>query len=177
MPRNHQIAVAFALSTLGLNGCSTTTPFGREKLAIKAETQYVGGRGYAMYPTTPNLVENVKATLAEMGMHSIHSIPEPNGGIGLEAVTADRRAARLSIHTTGVRSTVALKVGWTGDEPLTRSFLERLEGRQGALPSSAVPDDEPEQEAKPGRFAKDAVPDSTMFRNQLDSSFNPSISP
>ena len=176
MRRTHYYFLALVSTTLMFSaGCSSTGTFGREKLAIQSGTQYVGGRGFAMYPSTPDLEENIKAAMVDLGMHSIHAIPEPNSGTGMEATTADKRSARVSIHRTGVRSTVAMKVGWTGDEPLTRSFLDRLEGLQGALPASATPV-EPETEPT-GRFAKTAVPDSIMFRNQLDSSFNPSIAP
>ena len=177
MDRTRLIATSLAasLTLCWAGGCSTTGAFGRQKLALKSGTQYVGGRGFAMYPYTPNLTENVKATMAELGMHSIHPFPEPNGGVGLEGTTADKRTARVTIHNTGVRSTVALKVGWVGDEPFTRTFLAKLEARQGALPASALPD-EVEPEAS-GRFSRDAVPDSVMIRNQLDSTFNPSISP
>ena len=131
-----------------------------------------------MYPTTPNLVANIRTTLTELGMHSIHPVPEPNGGVGLEATTADKRNVRLTIHSTGIRSTVAIKVGWVGDEPLSRSFLDRLENLQGALPDSALPDPEVEKAGWIGsRFSKDAVPDAVMNRSQLDSGFNPSIAP
>ncbi len=168
-------SLAAAAGLVGATGCSTTSTFGRQKLAISTGTQYVGGRGFAMYPTTPNLVDNVKTTMTDLGLQSIRPVPEPNGGVGLEAMTGDKRSARVSIHTTGIRSTVAIKIGWLGDEPLTRSFLTQLEERQGALPSSALPDDS-EPEAT-GRFSRGAVSDSTMLRNQLDSTFNPSISP
>ena len=167
--------IATTLMVALLAGCSTTNPFGRAKLAVKSGTQYLGGRGFAMYPTTPNLIENVKAAMGDLGMHSIHPFPDPNSGTGLEATTADKRVARVTVHSTGVRSTVTIKVGWLGDEPLTRSFLDRLQERQGALPESALPD-EPEPDM-PGWLSKTAVPDSVMIRNQLDSSFNPSISP
>ena len=155
-----------------LAGCSSTGPFAREKLAIKAGTQYVGGRGYAMYPTTEHIVENIKATLAAMGMTNVRPVPEPSGTLGFEATTADRRTARVTLQTTGIRSTVAMKVGWVGDEPLTRSFLDQLQERQGALPASALPD-EPEAEETPRRFARDGVPSSVMLRNQLDHTNNP----
>ncbi len=159
-------------------GCSTTNPFGRERLSVASTTQYVGGRGFAMFTTTPDLSEHVKQAMTEVGFTAIHPIPEANGGTGLEGSTADKRSARVSIHSTGVRSTVALKVGWLGDEPLTRAFLQRLEERHGALPASAVPvEPDADAEANPSRFSRGAVPDSVMIRNQLDPSFNPSISP
>ena len=177
MQRTRLIAVGMMM--VGASGCSATSPFGREKLAVTSTTQYVGGRGFAMFKTTPNLVENVEGAMADVGMHSIHPIPEANGATALEASTADKRSARVTIQSTGVRSTVALKVGRLGDEPLTRAFLGRLEERNGALPASATPiEPEAEGEATPGsRFSRNAVPDSIMMRNQLDSTFNPSISP
>ena len=160
------------------SGCSTTNYFGRAKLPLSAAPKYVGGRGYAMYATTPNLTANVERTMTDLGMTRIHPVPEPNGGSGLEATAADHRNVRVSIHSTGVRSTVGIKVGWIGDEPLSRSFLDKLENLQGALPESALPDPEIEQAGAFGsRFAREAVPDDIMIRNQLDSSFNPSIAP
>ena len=178
MHQSRRIAICWLLGVAGLGGCSTTNYFGREKLALSAAPKYVGGRGYAMYATTPNLTANIKTTMTELGMTAIHAVPEPNGGSGLEATTADRRSVRVSIHSTGVRSTVGVKVGWLGDEPLSRTFLDKLETVQGALPESALPDPEVEKASGIGAyFAKDAVPDGVMIRNQLDSSFNPSIAP
>ena len=171
----HSLPLALALVAAG---CSTTNYFGRAKLPLSAAPKYVGGRGYAMFATTPNLTANIKQTMTELGMTAIHPVPEPNGGSGLEATSADHRNVRVSIHSTGVRSTIGIKVGWLGDEPLSRSFLDKLENLQGALPASALPDPEVEQAGVFGsRFAKEAVPDGIMIRNQLDSSFNPSIAP
>ncbi len=173
-----EVGLVVAGTWVGLAGCSSTSPFGREKLPVVSSTQYVGGRGFAMFTSSPELTEHVKEAMTEVGITAIHPIPEANGGTGLEGSTADKRSARVSIHSTGVRSTVALKVGWLGDEPLTRAFLERLEGRHGALPPSAVPvEPEADGESNSSRFSRTAVPDSVMIRNQLDSSFNSSISP
>ncbi len=178
MHLSRPITAILAALIVVAGGCSTTNPFSREKLAMSAAPKYVGGRGYAMYPTTPNLTQNIQTTLTDLGMHSIHPIPEPNGGTGLEATTADKRNVRVSIHSTGVRSTVGIKVGWMGDEPLSRTFLDKLENIQGALPDTALPDPEVEKAGAFGsRFAKDAVPDDVMYRNQLDPGSNPSIAP
>lgn len=178
MRRTRWIAIVVGLSGVAAAGCAATSPFGRAKLAVSAAPKFVGGRGYAMYPTTPNLATNVQAIMAELGMHTIHAVPEPNGGSGLEATTADKRNVRITIHSTGIRSTVAIKIGWLGDEPLSRTFLDRLENLQGALPDTALPDPEVEKAGFIGsRFAKEGVPDDIMIRNQLDASFNPSIAP
>ena len=131
-----------------------------------------------MYPATPDIANNVREAMTDMGMHSIHQVPEANGATALEALTADKRAARVTIQTTGVRATVALKIGWLGDEPLTRSFLDRVQERQGALPASARPvEPDPDEPAPGARFSRTAVPDSVMNRSQLDPHFGPSSGP
>lgn len=168
------LAPALAAALLVAGGCSTTGPFGREKLAVAGSVKYVGGRGYGMYPTTPDIVDNVRAAMTDLGMRSIHPVPEANGILTLEAQTADRRPARVTIQTTGVRSTVGLKVGWLGDEPLTRSFLDRVEARQGALPESASPPEaDPDQPPPGARFSRSAVPDSVMTRGVFDPAAGP----
>ena len=177
MHRRRLMAAGLLAAALA-GGCSTTNPFGRERLAVDPATQYVGGRGWGMYPTTDDIVANVRGAMTDLGMRSIHQVPEPNGVIALEATTADRRSARATIATTGVRSTVALKVGWAGDEPLTRSFLQKVEDRQGALAPSLIPaEPDPAEPAPGGRFARSAVPDAVMQRNQLDQGFRVSESP
>jgi len=165
-------------------GCSTTNPFGREKLIVPAGPSYVAGRGLQMFPTSAGLLANVKEGMADVGMRSIHQVPEPNGAIALEATTADNRSARVTIQTTGVRSLLAAKVGWLGDEPLTRALLDRISARQGTLPPSATPDDPPAEPEKPAAepgsnpfLSRKAVPDSIMLRDRLDAGFSPSITP
>ena len=171
-----------AASMLVPPGCSTTNPFGREKLMVPTGPSYVAGRGLQMFPTSPNLLPNVKEAMADVGMRSIHQVPEPNGAIALEATSADNRSVRVTIQTTGVRSLLAAKVGWLGDEPITRALLDRVATRQGTLPPDAVPvEAEPapaaDEPAGNAFLSRKAVPDSTMLRDRLDAGFSPSITP
>lgn len=174
MHKTRDLATALATVLLVAGGCSTTGTFGREKLAVASGVKYVGGRGYGMYPSTPNIADNVRNAMTDLGIGSIHQVPEANGILTLEGQTADKRPARVTIQTTGIRSTVALKVGWLGDEPFTRSFLDRVEARQGALPASAYPvEADPDQPAPGARFSRSAVPDSVMTRGVFEPSSGP----
>jgi hypothetical protein len=89
-------------------------------------------------------------------------------------MTADDRKARVTVQTSGVNSTVSVKVGWLGDEPLTRAMLDRLSSRQGNLPPQPIPAATSEEPVRTQPLlSKDAVPDSVMLRDQLESGIRP----
>jgi hypothetical protein len=159
-------------------GCSTTGPFGREKLSLPVGPSYVGGRGMQMFPTSPNLLTNVKDSMSDVGIHSIVQNEDPSGLIILEGKTVDDRKARVTIQTSGANSTVSAKVGWMGDEPLTRAMLDRLGSRQGTMPPQPMPAGAEQQEGPPPKtqpiLSRDAVPDAVMLQDQLGNGTRPS---
>ncbi len=77
---------------------------------------------------------------------------------------------------------VTTKIGWRGDEALSRAILDRASIRQGTLPASAVPAEPPsgavatEPDAGPTR-SRAGVSDETMLRNQLESGYGSSPVP
>lgn len=167
MRRIRMAAIALAISILG--GCSTTGPFGRERLALPIGPSYVGGRGMQVFPTSTDLLANVKDAMSDVGIHSIAQHEDPGGLIILEGKAADERKARVTIQTSGVNSTVSAKIGWLGDEPLTRAMLDRLGSRHGNLPPSPIPAAVIGEPTRPqGFLSRDAVPDSVMLRDQID---------
>jgi len=175
MRRTWTARVILAASMIA--GCSTTGPFGREKLSLPVGPSYVGGRGMQMFPTSPNLIINVKDAMSDVGIHSIIQNEDPSGLVILEGKTADDRKARVTIQTSGTNSTVSAKVGWMGDEPLTRAMLDRLGSRQGTMPPQPLPEDAEAGESKPksqGLLSRDAVPDAVMLRDQLENGMRPS---
>src|ERR1700722_12709401 len=99
MRRNWMAGMLIATSMLV--GCSTTGPFGRERLALPIGPSYVGGRGMQMFPTSPDLLNNVKDGMSDVGIHSIVQNEDPSGVIILEGRTADDRKARVTVQTSG----------------------------------------------------------------------------
>src|SRR5947209_8095926 len=95
----------FVLTVSIISGCSTTGPFGRERLALPIGPSYVGGRGMQMFPTSPDLLNNVKDAMSDVGIHSIAQHEDPGGMVILEGKTADDRKARFTVLTSGVNST------------------------------------------------------------------------
>ncbi|WP_435006405.1 hypothetical protein P12x_003974 [Tundrisphaera lichenicola] len=162
------------VSALLMAGCSTTGPFGRERLALPVGPSYVGGRGTQVYPISDNLIPNVKEAMGDVGMREILQSQDPSGLIILEARTADQRRARVTLQNSGLRSVVSAKVGWIGDEPITRALLDRIASRQGTFESSTPIEAAPDQPSQPF-ISRQAVPDSTMLRDQTDAGYNPSV--
>jgi hypothetical protein len=173
MRRTRMAGIILAASMLA--GCSTTGPFGREKLSLPVGPSYVGGRGMQLFPASTNLVANVKDAMSDVGVHTIIQNEDPSGAIILEGKTVDDRKARVTIQTSGVNSTVSAKIGWLGDEPITRALLDRIGSRQGTMPPQP---NAAETSSEPARsqplFSKDAVPDSVMLRDQIGSGSMPS---
>ncbi len=130
-----------------------------------------------MFPTSPTLLVNVKDAMSDVGIHSIVQNEDPSGLIILEGKTADDRKARVTIQTSGTNSTVSAKIGWMGDEPLTRGMLDRLGSRQGTMPpqplpaDAGTPGDEPRTQPI---LSRDAVPDAVMLRDQIGTGIMPS---
>ncbi len=172
MPRTRWAGTLLVASLLA--GCSTTGPFGREKLGLPAGPSYVGGRGMQMFPASTSLLPNVKDAMSDVGIHSILQREDPGGLVILEGKTDDDRKARVTVQTSGVNATISAKVGWVGDEPITRAFLDRLGSRQGTMPAQPVgtptADDSADETRKPQPLlSRDAVPDQVMLRDQLES--------
>jgi len=153
-------------------GCSTTGPFGREKLTAPVGPSYVGGRGMQVFPASDTLTDDVKASMSDVGIRAINRTEDPGGMIVLEGQTADHRRARVTIQESGRRSTVSAKVGWLGDEPITRGLLDRIGSRHGTF--EAAPPVEP---APQPFLSRQAVPDNTMLRDQINAGYNPSTGP
>lgn len=160
----------------GLAGCSTTGPFGREALKLPAGPTYVGGRGFQVYPVSPEIVPNVKAAMAEVAIRGIVESRDPSNLIILEGRTAADRKARVTIQVAGLGATVSVKVGLVGDEPLTRSLLDRIGARQGLMPPPTA--EEAPAAGTPGSIlSKTAVPDAIMLRDRLNNGFDQSPVP
>ena len=77
----------------------------------------------------------------------------------------------------GVNSTVSAKVGWLGDEPLTRTMLDRLGSRQGTMPPQPLAEDASAEQPPPRNhpiLSREAIPDAVMLRDSLENGTRPS---
>jgi hypothetical protein len=175
---------AWMAPVLLVAGCSSTSgPFGREKLALSVGPSYVGGRGMQMFPNSNTLLTNVKDAMSDTGVHSIIQNEDPGGTVILEGRIANDRKVRVTVQASGVNALVSAKVGWTGDETVTRLLLDKIASRQGTIappPTPAEVTAEAEANAKAqklGRFSKDAISDAEMLHSPLAPNYIPSAMP
>ena len=180
MQRNWMMGTVLAVSLVA--GCSSTNPFSRAKLALPVGPSYVGGRGTQLFPTSPVLLTNIKDAMSDLKMYSIVQNEDPSGLIILEGKTAADQVVRTTLLTSGTNSTVSVKIGWFGDELMTRALLDRIAMKQGTMPPQPTagpatdPDDNPAEKSKSqGLFSRDAVPDSVMLRDQVENGSMPAI--
>ncbi len=179
MRRIQMVGTLLAASLLV--GCSTTNPFSREKLALPVGPSYVGGRGTQLFPTSPNMVTNVKDAMSDLNMHGLVQNEDPSGLIIIEGTSAANQKVRTTIQTSGANTTVSVKIGWFGDEMVTRALLERIGTKQGTMPPqpALAPTDSEEKTAEKtksqGIFSRTAVPDAVMLRDQVENGNMPAI--
>jgi hypothetical protein len=95
----------------------------------------------------------------------------------IDGKTADNRPVTVTIrHHKGI-SRVSCRIGWFGDEPLSKSLLERTGVRLGTLPPAAIPEHPPSSPASNPIFSREAIPDSVMLRDIADAPYRDRLVP
>jgi hypothetical protein len=72
---------------------------------------------------------------------------------------------------------VSCRIGWFGDEPLSRTLLDRVGVRLGLLPPAAIPDQPPSAPAANPLFSRAAVPDSEILRDFVEAPYRHRVDP
>jgi hypothetical protein len=67
---------------------------------------------------------------------------------------------------------VTIRIGWFGDEPLSRALMDRIGIRLGTLPPAAIPVEPPSSPAGNPFFSKNAVSDAEMLKDQADAPYS-----
>jgi hypothetical protein len=83
----------------------------------------------------------------------------------------------VTVRTLAGSSTTTARVGWFGDQALSRAILDRIGVRLGELPPEPIPDTIPSTPARNPFFSREAVPDEIMLRDQADAAFNDRVIP
>ncbi len=89
----------------------------------------------------------------------------------VEGRTADGRSVAVTLRTQKPFTRVSCRIGWFGDEPLSRTLMRRIGVRLGTLPPEAIPDRLPSAPASNPFFSRDAVPDSEMMRDYYEAPY------
>jgi Protein of unknown function (DUF3568) len=134
-----ELAVAWAACA---SGCATVTTELDSNTNI-SKPMYAAGRAVQDFPVPPHAVraavtdalDDLKMTVTRRGR---------DGTVWqIEARTTDNRTVTVTIRPAQRRTRLGIRVGWFGDEPLSKALLERIGVRLGTLPPAPIPDDPP----------------------------------
>lgn len=158
------------------SGCATTSPM-IHSLESSAEFSYSAGRGVQDFAAPPSaVIPAVLAAVADLQMSDAE--PARDGVVNrIEARTSDGRAVSVTVRPRAGATQVGVRIGWFGDEPLSKALLGRVGVRAGALPPEAIPDEVPSAPAGNPYFSRSAIPDEVMLRDLADSPYNDRVIP
>lgn len=156
-------------------GCSTVAPVvGSYATVSPSGFSYAAGRGSQEFAFPPAAVHQaVLDSMSDLRITSVKEIHDA-GAVIFEGTTADDRSAHVTLRPNQAKSRLTVRMGWFGDEPLSRALMDRVGIRLGALPPEAIPDKVPSSPSSNPFFSRDAVPDEIMLRDQAEARYHDS---
>jgi hypothetical protein len=167
--------MALALAA-GQPGCATVPPTA-ELVAAEAGFSYSGGRGMQSFGFPPASV--VAALNEAMGDLNLEDVKNARNGTvcRVESRTSDDRPVVVTLRSFRSQSVVSVRVGWFGDEPLSKELLKRTAVRLGAHPPEAISATTPSAPSRNPYFSRDAIPDSVMLKDLAESPYRDQVIP
>ncbi len=167
---------AAVLSGLAPSGCSTIGPVAGT-LPGTSGSSYAAGRATQPFAYPPEAMRS--AVLAAMDDLRISSVRQArdNGSFLYNGTTADGRGVTVAVRPHQGTARVSVRVGWFGDEPLSKLLMDRIGIRLGTLPPSAIPVEPPSIPASNPYFSREAIPDEVMLHDQADAIYRDSPVP
>jgi hypothetical protein len=160
---------------LGVSGCATVAP-SVDPSAGPPRT-YGGGRAIQDFPRSANVVS---ATVAEaMDDLKMTGIKRSRDGtvFKIDARTADNRPVMVTVRPHQEHARVGCRIGWFGDEPLSRAMMERVGIRLELLPPAPIPATPPSSPAPNPFLARDSAVKDDMIREMVDAPYRDRVAP
>jgi hypothetical protein len=160
---------------LGHCGCATVPP-SPERL-LSTETAYGAGRAQQDFALPPDKVgEAVRDAMTDLKMTAIE--PGRDGAVyKIQCKTVDNRSVLVTMRPHQGQTRVGCRIGWFGDELLSKALLDRTGVRLGTLPPAAIPEDVPSSPGSNPFFSRDAVPDDQMLRDVAEAPYRDRVVP
>jgi hypothetical protein len=167
--------VLVVASGLHASGCATTAP--RPERLITTDSSYSAGRAVQEFSLPATKVgEALTAAMDDLKMTGI--VPTRGGAVyRIDAKTADNRTVMATMRPQQGKTRVSCRIGWFGDEALSKALMERVGVRLGTLPPSAVPENPPSTPGANPFFSRDAVPDEEMLRDVAEARYRDRVIP
>jgi hypothetical protein len=161
---------------LGFLGCATMPPTA-DIMATSTAFSYAAGRGAQSFASSPSaVIAALDESLADLNMTKQRNIR--NGAVfRVEARTADNRPLVATIRSHQGQTSVGIRAGWFGDEPLSKALLQRVGVRLGSHPPEAIPTNAPSAPSGNPFFSRNAVSDLEMFRDFAEAPYRDRVIP
>ena len=172
MRREHLALVVAGLVVLAASGCATTKPSSIGDVVPASEQYtYSTGRGSQDFALPPVAVKAaVYEAMEDLNMAVVHR--GRDGAVSqVDGRTSDDRSVTITIRPQKGVTHVGCRIGWFGDDPLSKTLLQRVGIRLGTQPPEAIPDKPPSTPASNPFFSRDAVPDAVMQRPFADAPY------
>jgi hypothetical protein len=174
--RKQRIAIGLIMASGLLEiGCATTAPSPERRLT--ADSSYSAGRAIQEFSLPAIKVgEALTAAMDDLKMTEIE--PGRDGAVyKIDAKTADNRTVMVTLRPQQGKTRLSVRIGWFGDEALSKALLERTGVRLGTLPPAAVPENPPSTPGANPFFSRNAVPDEEMLRDVAEAPYRDRVIP
>jgi hypothetical protein len=176
--RVRQIAGLLILWSTGCAcGCATTTTTpGPTAPSIGSESvlepTFSTGRAVQEFPVLAGAAAN--AVVEAMDDLRMTSVKRGRDGAvyKIDAKTADNRFVTVTVRPHQSTARVCCRVGWLGDEPLSRAILERVGVRLGTLPPAPIPENPPSAASPNPLFSHSGPPDDQFLRDLAEAPYH-----
>ena len=174
--RTQWIAMVLVVANaLVATGCATTAP--RPERRLTGDSSYSAGRAIQEFSLPATKVgEALTAAMDDLKMTGIE--PSREGAVyRIDAKTADHRTVMATLRPQQGKTRVSCRIGWFGDEALSKALIERTGVRLGTLPPAAVPENPPSTPGANPFFSRNAVPDEEMLRDVAEAPYRDRVIP
>jgi hypothetical protein len=168
--------IALCSAAIASAGCMTVGSVTNATLGAQGFS-YTAGRATQDFAFPPPAMQSaVTLGMEDLRIHSIRKTND-SGALIFNGTTADNRRVQVAVRPYQAQSRLSIRIGWFGDEPLSRALMDRVGIRLGTLPPAAIPVDPPSSPEPNPYLSRDAIPDSTMLREQADAVYQDSLVP
>jgi hypothetical protein len=176
MRMRHPLVLAASAGFLAVSGCAMTSrvsPPEGEKLASYSppserpalSPRFSAGRSMQDFRFPAGEVTGaVLEAMSDLNM-TVTRRAQDGPASQIEARTSDNRSVVVTLRPQKPITHVSCRIGLFGDEPLSRTLLQRVGVRLGILPPEAIPESPPSQPAANPFFSRDAVSNEEMMRD------------
>jgi hypothetical protein len=156
-------------------GCATVAPIVERKSGL--ESSYGGGRAIQEFTFPGDVVRGaLRDAMDDLKMTSIEGA-HTGAVYRFDSRTADNRPVLVTVRPHDGQTRVSCRIGWLGDELLSKALLERTGVRLGTLPPAAIPENPPSSPAANPILSRLAPPDDQTLRNIAEAPYRDRVVP